>query len=750
MKKLLSLFSSLLILGTSATTVVACDNAQQENANSAEEVLKKIKTTEIDIPITLNFFENSDISGNSLLPVAIKAQLAFSNSELSIGDLETLTFTAEEPLAEGVPVDVTVTSTLDGQSASKNIKVTLTESLATKLYDSVIKLSDTTIFIEPNSATKASDPDVSVALSSYLAIESGLPISDIRDMLTFSNQDASSSINVNTPTKVNVFITGPIKITYNFTINVQYKQGDAQKIANKITNPSVIIPYSASPDTSNPAVINQLKTELKSNNPTLTQTDIDTFHFEKTVIDSHNQKIQLEIQAQDKSTALLQITVNVDFSPAKKIANKIANSTLSLPFKSPTSTTNVNTINLIKGNLKKANPLLTNEDLSKISFSNETLTPGINTTVTATINKEGSTTNVKLNIGVDQEYTFSSVSGTSFSIKQFKTFDDKTAIATFDRFQSVNQLQKGTNSNPPNQKPAWTFSPLSITGIPSQAQIQYSAMADNNQTIYVKTIEGSNYYIYKGIREQDGSYSFTKLDHAAVPANINIEQMVLANNGDLFVMYAGGSQDEGKGLYVYDGSAQTWSRYESNYDLSSISVSNDGSTVAASYGTYVFLLTKEASGSFTTTVTNASALSSSPTKIIYTSAGIVYYLTDRFIYALTINSENKLTVNTNPVFSANLQKYGFMYNVFTDSNQDNQRLFIASVDTSVRPLARSLGVLTLQGDGSFSSDYIAYPSLKTQNKNIIWGLENRLNSNDLYVMSASGLILGSYNTPYSP
>lgn len=175
--------------------------------------------------------------------------------------------------------------------------------------------------------------------------------------------------------------------TETATINLNVKLRKlSNEIKHKIKYVNLRIDSSTDPDTSEPATIATIKTTLKTDNSTLTEDDLKKISFAETTLVFNQQTAVVATvtgtQASDTATITLNILLE---SLANQIKAKIQHSTLFLPVNTPIATSDPQTTKALKDGLKQLNKDLTDDDLSKISFTNTSLTLGSEVNVTTNI-----------------------------------------------------------------------------------------------------------------------------------------------------------------------------------------------------------------------------------------------------------------------------------------------------------------------------------------------------------------------------
>ncbi len=166
---------------------------------------------------------------------------------------------------------------------------------------------------------------------------------------------------------------------------------DKQKtdaIKNKITNVDLTVPSGTNPDTSNRITTAAIRITLQSVNPTLSDSDLEDITFVKTTLQSGTPvKVTATIAVGSaKETVGLNVTwAQSNQQKADAIKNKITNVNLTVPAGTNPDTANPATITAMKEALQTANPTLTDDDLSTITFASATLQTGTSVIVPITI-----------------------------------------------------------------------------------------------------------------------------------------------------------------------------------------------------------------------------------------------------------------------------------------------------------------------------------------------------------------------------
>ena len=173
-------------------------------------------------------------------------------------------------------------------------------------------------------------------------------------------------------------------------------QQKADAIFNKITKTDLTVPSNISPDTSNSLTTAAIRIALQSVNPTLSDSDLDNITFAKTTLQpgtSVNVPATIKVGSATDTVDLSVTLAASDQNKANAIKNKIAKGDLTVPSGTNPDTTNAATIAAIKKALQTANPTLTNDDLTTITFASKTLQTGVNVIVPITITVGEATAN---------------------------------------------------------------------------------------------------------------------------------------------------------------------------------------------------------------------------------------------------------------------------------------------------------------------------------------------------------------------
>ncbi len=194
---------------------------------------------------------------------------------------------------------------------------------------------------------------------------------------------------------------------------------DAPKfIISKITNTDISVPYNTNPDTTNQQTINALNQALWKANSSLTSQDLSTLSYSKaTLVADKAVRVTVTSKYSDAQDPQASIVLNValtgkpipesNIKPAmyninpsmhnitpgqdtpKAVINKIKNKNISVPKGTNPSTTNPATVTALNQALQTANPTLTSQDLTTLSYSSTTLEVGQAVSVTVTSQSTG-------------------------------------------------------------------------------------------------------------------------------------------------------------------------------------------------------------------------------------------------------------------------------------------------------------------------------------------------------------------------
>ena len=186
------------------------------------------------------------------------------------------------------------------------------------------------------------------------------------------------------------------------------KQTKANDIKNKITNPSISVPFGTNTSTIDVSTIKVIKTALQTANHLLTFDDLTKITFANvTLSTSAAVKVTAIITVgtyPDTKTATIDLMISIIAETAQQKANaikeKIRNKNITVAKGTAVSTTDPATITTIKTSLNKWNPTLTTDDLTKITFANVTLSTSaaVNVTTTVTVDTKTAVTDLLITL----------------------------------------------------------------------------------------------------------------------------------------------------------------------------------------------------------------------------------------------------------------------------------------------------------------------------------------------------------------
>ena len=376
MKKLLSILSSLTLISSAATTVVACGGedtpvpppAPPPNPKeSPQQIAKLISDTNLFAPSNIN--PNTKNEGTI---ATLKNILQKSNPGITEDYLNFMSFSDEtlDTSGQGNPTEVILTITEAGfESTTVNLQVTV---LATAdQIKKKIDISDpvrTDIGLKSNVQAYTGDTDTINAINAKLKSENpSLTASDLKT-ITYQVEDLENDGSED-KTPVLATITDDQGITATVLLQV-WIHPTAKQIAAKITKTTFSL--DATFDSSTPATSTTINKALQVFNPTLTAYDLENIKYSGTLeankVASITVHIEDDVLQKDDSVTLTLTKVSGNQAKAEAIKAQIAKTRLTIDPPSNLSTGNATTITLLKQSLQANNPNLENSAMNAISF----------------------------------------------------------------------------------------------------------------------------------------------------------------------------------------------------------------------------------------------------------------------------------------------------------------------------------------------------------------------------------------------
>ena len=307
----------------------------------------------------------------------------------------------------------------------------------------------------------------------------------------------------------------------------------ANVIKNKITTTNFDLGYQSNPAVTNPTTATAIKLALKTANPKLTDDDLSKITFSGGPLVGGRSVNVVAAVVVDKYKNTVALSIKMAVNPADVIKNKITTTSFNIAFGANKSVTNPATANALKTALKAANSSLTDDDLSKITFSGGPLVAGSATNITAIINDQGATANIRLTVTM-QNQTWTQSPASKGIILQSAPVKIGSVYYVGSDGRGLYTSTNGRNWNRNN-----------AVGIPAGADI-YSAPVKIGSVYYLGTVGG-------GLFTSTNGRNWNRTNASGIPTNIQIyvAPVKLGN-----VWYLG---TDGSGLYTStDG--RTWTQ----------------------------------------------------------------------------------------------------------------------------------------------------------------------------------------------
>ena len=379
-------------------TIVLDASYQQQ----ADAIVAKIT----DPNVSIGHFNNSSTANQGTIST-IRNDLQKANPMLLDSDLPKITF-ATTTLQRTLSVPVTTIVTYHGAVAQTSINVTLTGT-DQQQADAVKKkiVVPTLLGLPVDVNTDTSNPDTIKAIKTDLQTENPTLTSADLATMTFAKTTLITDQYVTVATTITI---GTAKDTINLNILLAPNQAEqANFIAQKITNKTVYISGDNNPSTINPATTTAIRNALKAVNPRLIDADLAKITFSNVNLkNAKSVDARITVGSYTASVNYLNVTLGyTDQQQADAIYAKIPYRDAVIPASSNPSTANPDTIKAIRTALMKANPALTADDASKITFGNSTLQAGRRINLRALITVGSIKKPIYVNItldGTDQQY----------------------------------------------------------------------------------------------------------------------------------------------------------------------------------------------------------------------------------------------------------------------------------------------------------------------------------------------------------
>ena len=380
-------------------TIVLDASYQQQ----ADAIVAKITNPDVSI----GHFNNPSTANQGTIST-LRNDLQKANPMLLDSDLPKITF-ATTTLQRTISVPVTTIVTYHGAVAQTSINVTLTGTDQQQV-DAVKKkiVVPTLLGLPVDVNTDTSNPDTIKAIKADLQTENPTLTSGDLATMTFAKKTLLSDNYVTVPTTITI---GTAKDTVNLSILLAPKQAEqAVFIAQKITSKNVVISGDNNPSTINPETTTAIRNALKAVNPRLIDADLAKITFSNATLKPNtSMHVDARVTVGDyTSSVFMNVTLGYsDQQQADAIYAKIPYRDAVIPASSNPSTANPDTVKAIRTALMKANPALTADDASKITFGNSTLQAGRRINLGATITVGSYKKPIYVNItldGTDQQY----------------------------------------------------------------------------------------------------------------------------------------------------------------------------------------------------------------------------------------------------------------------------------------------------------------------------------------------------------
>ena len=159
-------------------------------------------------------------------------------------------------------------------------------------------------------------------------------------------------------------------------------------VIKKIKNKDVAVPPGTNTSTLDRNTARAIKLALQQANPALTSDDLNELSLAPTTLvpdQAITDKVTASLKGQDPASTNIKVTLQSKSTSASAIINKITNkNNLPVPFGTNPDTGLPATVTRLKNVLQQANPALTSDDMTHISFQVTTLSIGEATSVTTT------------------------------------------------------------------------------------------------------------------------------------------------------------------------------------------------------------------------------------------------------------------------------------------------------------------------------------------------------------------------------
>ena len=206
MKKLLSLLTAVTLVGTSASSVVACQS-QKNDQTEVNRLKKKIINTVLVLPAGTN----KDTSNTKTID-AIRAKIKSNNPKAKFKDseLKEITFSKVSlPTTQPTKPNVDATITVGKATATVKLTVSIASSDQDQVNAIANKITNKDIMVPINSNTSTKDPNTITALKTSLKKENPTLTADDLTIITFADitltntpQDLKTTITKNAATAI--------------------------------------------------------------------------------------------------------------------------------------------------------------------------------------------------------------------------------------------------------------------------------------------------------------------------------------------------------------------------------------------------------------------------------------------------------------------------------------------------------------------------------------------------------------------
>ncbi len=379
MKKLLSLLSTITIVGSAGTTGVACSLNNDQNTfdkdveDTAKEIVNKIKNK----TIALTAASNPDTS-NKTTNDELKDQLKKADPTLNSDDLKAISFKKVNLKDDDQANPLLTTINSGGTKATIN----LTVSIHAKATQIATKIKDPNAIIGIQAGTNTNLSNSATQTAFKKALKAAFPTITDYDLTTITFDNPSATLSTDqSPNNVPITITDDAATTSKVKVSLTNVRinSTSKEIVAKFANKAALIGLKAGSNLSlaNPSTQTALKKAIQTQY-SLTDYDMANLSFanpKQTLVDNeraNSVKLNISDDATTPGVSSVALTDVQIYATAAQIKAKITNpsvTTIAIAAGSNPSLANPTTQIAIKETLQ-AKYHLTNYDLSYISFSN--------------------------------------------------------------------------------------------------------------------------------------------------------------------------------------------------------------------------------------------------------------------------------------------------------------------------------------------------------------------------------------------